>query len=58
MPLVIDIGYTGLQVNYTLTDAPTIKNNALIYSSYAIIINRNNPNLNPPIPPPKQLPDF
>lgn len=53
MPLVFDIGYTGLQVNYTLTDAPLVKNNALIYSSFALIVNRNDPNLNPPIPAPK-----
>lgn len=58
IPLVLDIADSGYEVNYTLPEAPQIEMDALIISSYGLIVNAEHPDVNPPIPKPVTLPQF
>lgn len=58
MPLTIDIAGTPLAINYTLPYAPIVTSNFIQVDTLGLIVDKQNPNLNPPIDPPVKLPGF
>ena len=57
-PSIINIGETPLAVNYSLSTPPKVTDQYLQINSLGLFLNKDKPELNPPIPAPKELPDF
>jgi hypothetical protein len=58
LPLVINIAALPIEINYQLTESPKVTDTYIDVSSLALFLDKNNPDMNPPIPPPDDIPYF
>ncbi len=55
---MINIAALPIEINYQLTERPKVADTYINVSSLALFLDKNNPYMNPPIPPAVNIPYF
>jgi hypothetical protein len=58
LPLEISLLPVPIEINYKLTESPKVTDTYIDVSSLALFLDKNNPDYNPPIPAPVNIPYF